>query len=191
MFSKGSSWLRNWNASPVSCLSCIAGLFFTCWATMLFFSYSVMSNSFQPHGLQLARLPCPSPSPRVCSDSCPLNRWWHPTISSPVTAFSACPQSFVASGSFPVSWLFASGGQSTGASSSSSVLPMSIQGFPLGFIGLTFQSKGLSKVFFNITVQKHQFFGTQLSLYGPTLTSVHDYWKNYIVLSNYTPMKFF
>ena len=142
---------------------------------MLFFSYSVMSNSFQPHGLQLARLPCPSPSPKVCSNPCPLNWWWHPTISSSVTPFSACPQSFVASGSFPVSWLFASGGQSTGASSSSSVLPMSIQGlFPLGFIGLTLQSKGLSKVFFNITVQKHQFFGTQ-----PSLWSNSHYWKNH------------
>ena len=107
------------------------------------FSHSVVSNSLQPHGLQRARLPCPSPSPRVCSNSCPLSQWYHPIISSSVAPFS-CPQSFPASESFQMSQ-FASGGQSIGASAS--VLPMSIQGwFPLGLIGLiSLQSKGTLK----------------------------------------------
>ena len=113
--------------------------------------------------LQHTRLPCPSPSPRVCANLCPLSQGCHPTISSSVTLFSSCPQSFLASGSFPKSWLFTSGGQSIGASAS--VLPMNIQGwFPFwltGFISL--QSKGLSRVFFSTTVRKYQFFGAQLS----------------------------
>ena len=127
-----------------------------------------MSNSLCPHGLQHTRLPCPSPSPRVCSNSCPLSQWYHPTISSPVTPFSSCPQSFPASGSFPVSQLFTSGCQNIGASASASVLPMNIQGrFPLGFTGLiSLQTKGLSRVFPSTTVQKHQFFGSQLSLWS-------------------------
>ena len=106
------------------------------------------------------RLPCPSPSPRVCSNSWSLSQWCHPTISSSVVPFSSCLQSFPASRSFPMSQFFTSGGQSTGASASGSVLPMTIQdGFPLGWTGLiSLQSKGFSRVFFNTTVQKHQFF---------------------------------
>ena len=124
-----------------------------------------MSNSLQPHGLQHTSLPCPSLSPGVCSDSCPLSQWCHPSISSSVVPFSSCPQSFPASGSFPVSQLFPSGGQSIGASASASVLPMNIQGwFPLGFSGLILQSKGLSRVFSSNTIQKHQFFEAQTSL---------------------------
>ena len=104
-----------------------------------------MSHSLQPHGQQHARLPCPSLSPRVCSDSCPLSQWYYPTISSSATPFSFCLQFFPASGSFPVSRLFASGGQSIGASASASVLLMNIQGlFPLVLTGLILQSKGLS-----------------------------------------------
>ena len=143
------------------------------------FSCSVMSNSLRPHGLQHSRPPCPSPTPRVYSKSCPLSRWWHPTISSSVFRFSH-HQSFPASGSFPVSQFFTSGGQSIGASDSASVLPMNIQDwFPLGWTGwISLQSKGLSRVFSNTTVQKHQFFSAQF-LYGPTLTSIHDYWKKH------------
>ena len=127
------------------------------------FSLSV-SNCLWPHGLQHTRLPCPLLSPGVCSNSCPLSQWCHPTISSSVTPFSSCPQSFPASESFPISWLFASGSQSIGASASTSVLPMNIQGwFPLELIGLILRSKGLSMVFSSTTVQKHQFFNAQLS----------------------------
>ena len=117
-----------------------------------------------PHGLQHARPPCPSTTPGVCSNSCPL-RWCHPTISSSVVPFSSRLQSFPASGSFQMSWLFASGGQSIGVSASS-VLLMNIQDwFPLGWTSwISFQSKGLSRVFSSSTVQKHQFFGAQLSL---------------------------
>ena len=114
------------------------------------------------------RLPCPSLSPGVYSDSCPLSQWCHPTISSSVSPFSSCPQSFPASGSFPVSQFFASTGQNTGASASASVSPVNIQGwFPLGLMGLvSLQSKGLSSVFSNITIQKRQFFSTQPSLWS-------------------------
>ena len=121
------------------------------------FSRSVVSNSLWPHGLQHTRPPCPSPTPRVYSNSCPLSRWCHPTISSFVVPFSSCPQSFPASGSFQMSQFFASGGQSIGVSASASVLPMNIQDwFPLGLIGLiSLKSKGLSRVFSNTTVQKH------------------------------------
>ena len=102
-------------------------------SSKLLFSRSVVSDSLQPHGLQLIRLPCPSPSPRACSNSCPLSRQHYPTISSSVILCSSCPQSFPASGSFPVSQLFTSGGQSIGASASAWTLPMNIQGwFPLG-----------------------------------------------------------
>ena len=130
------------------------------------FSQSVMSDSLQPHTLQLARLPCPSPTPGAYSNSGPLSRWCHPTISSSVIPFSSCLQSFPASGPFPMSQLFISGGQSIGASVSASVLPMNVQDwFPLGLTGLiSLQSKGLSVVFSNTTVQKLQFFGAQLSL---------------------------
>ena len=134
---------------------------------LLLFSHSVVSDSFQPHGLQHTRIPCPSPSPGTCSNSCPLNWWCHPTISSSVIPFSSCIQSFPASGSFLMSQFFASGGQSIGASASASVLPMNIQDwFPLRWtVWNSLQSKGFSRVFSNTTVQKHhQFFGAQLSL---------------------------
>ena len=136
------------------------------------------SDSLRPQGLQQARLPCPSPTPRACSNSCASSQWCHPTISSSVILFSPGLQSYPASGSFPTSQFFASGGQSIGASAS--VLPMNIQHwFALGWTGwISLQSKGLSSVFSNTTVQKHQFFCTQLS-YSPTLTSIHDYWKNH------------
>ena len=186
------------------------------------FSRSVMSDSLRPHGPQQTRPPCPSPTPRVYSNSCPLSWWCHPTISSSVIPISSCLQSFPASGSFPMSQFFASGDQSIGVSASASVLPMNIQDwFPLGLTGwISLQSKGLSRVFSNTTVQKHQFSDAQLSLptpvflpgesqgpgslaglpsmgshrvrhdwsdcsssssflYSPTLTSIHDYWKNY------------
>ena len=129
------------------------------------FNHSVESNSLQLHRLQHIRLPCPSPSPGACSNSCPLSQWCHPTISSSVVPFSSCPQSFPTSGSFEMSQLFTSGGQNTGVSASTSVLPMNIEDwFPLGLTGwISLQSKGLSRVFSNTTVQKHQFFSTQLS----------------------------
>ena len=129
-----------------------------------------MTDCFQPHELQHTRLPCPSQSPRVCSVSCPLNWWCHPTISFSVIPFPSCLQSFPASGSFPMSWLFASDGQRIGASSSPSVLPMNIQDwFSLGLISLL--SKGLfSRVFSSTTVQKHKFFGIQPSLRSGTVS---------------------
>ena len=135
---------------------------------LLLFSCSVVSNSLQPHGLQHARLPWPSPTPGACSNSCPLNWWCHPTILSSVVPFPSCLQSFPASGSLPMSWLFVLGGQSVGASASASVLPMNIQGwFSLGLTGLnSLWSKGLSRVFSNASVQKHQFFSTQPSLWS-------------------------
>ena len=121
------------------------------------FSSSVMPDSLRPHGLQHARLPCPSPTPGAYSNSCPLSRRCHPTISSSVLPFSSCLQSFSASGSFQISQFFAIGGQSIGVSSSTSVLPMNIQDlFPLGLISwISLQSKELLKVFSNTTVQKH------------------------------------
>ena len=135
--------------------------------TLLLFSHSVVSSSLWLHGLQQARLPCPSPTPRACSNSCPLSQWCHPTILSSVVPFSSCLQSFPASGSFPVNQFFTSGGQSIGASASASVPSVNIQGwFPLKLTGLiSLQSKGLSRVF-NTTAQKHPFFGTQLSLWS-------------------------
>ena len=127
-----------------------------------------MSDFLQSHELQHSRLPCPSLSPWVCSNSCPLSRWCHPTISSSVICFSSCLQSFPASRSFPVSQLFPSGGQSIAASASASVLLMNIQGwFLLGLTGwISLQSNGLSRVFSNTTVQKHQFFSTRPSLWS-------------------------
>ena len=123
------------------------------------FSRSVVSDSLRLHGLQHARPPCPSPTPGVYTNSCPLSWWCHPTISSSVVPFSSCLQSFPASGSFQMNQLFTSGGQSIGASASTSVLPMNIQDwFPLGCTGWIFlQSKGLSRAFSKTTVQKHQF----------------------------------
>ena len=143
---------------------------------LLSFSHQIMSNSFQLHGLQHSRLPCTSPSPRVCPSSCPLNWWCHPTISSSVTSFSSCPQSFPASGSFPKSQLFTSGSQGIGASASAAVFLMNIQGrFPLRWTGLiSLQSKGLSST----TVQKYQLFVTQPWLWS-ALTSVHDFEKDH------------
>ena len=125
------------------------------------FSCSVVPDYLQALGLQHTRLPCPSLTPRAYSNSCPLHRWCHPTISSSVIPFSHL-QSFPASGSFPMSWLFESGGHNIRASASASVLPMNIQNwFPLGLTGLiSLLSKGLSRVFSNTTVQKHQFFST-------------------------------
>ena len=126
------------------------------------FSHLVMSNSLRPHGLQHTRLHCPSLSPRVCSNSCPSSQWCHPTVSSSITPFFSCRQFFPASGSYPMSWLFASGGWSIGASAS--VRPLNIQGwYPLGLTGLiSFQSKGLSST----TVWKRQFFGAHPSLWS-------------------------
>ena len=130
------------------------------------FTHSYVSDSLWPHGLQHARLPRPSPTPRAYSNSCPSCWGCHPTISSSVIPFSSLLQSFPASGSFPMSQFFPSGSQSTAVSASASVLPTNIQGwFPLGWTGwISLQSKGLSRVSSNTTVQKHQFFGVHLSL---------------------------
>ena len=130
------------------------------------FSHSVMSHSLRPHGLQLTRPACPSSTSGVYWNLCPFSRWCHPTISSSVVPFSSCPQSFPASRFFQMSQFFTSGGQRIEVSASTPVLPMNIQDwFPLGWTGwISLLSKGLSRVFSNTTVQKHQFFGTQLSL---------------------------
>ena len=127
------------------------------------FGCSVISDYLRSHGLQHARLPCPSPSPGACSNSCPLIPWCHPTASCSVIPFSSCLQSFPISGSILMSQLFASGGQITGVSASASILPMDIQDwFPLGLTGLiSLQSKGLSRVLSNTTVPKYQFLSTQ------------------------------
>ena len=143
------------------------------------FNCSVTSDSLWPHGLQHSWLLCPSPTHGACSKSCPLSQWCHPTISSSVVPFS-CIQSFPASGSFPMSQFFASGGQSIGVSASASVLPMNIQDwFPLGWTGwISLQSKGLSRVFSNTTVQNINSSVLNF-LYNPTVTSIFDYWKNH------------
>ena len=129
------------------------------------FSHSVVSDSLRPHELQHTRPPCPSPTLGLYSNSCPSSRWCHPAISSSVVPFSSCPQSLPASGSFPMSQLFPSDGQSIGVSALASVLPLTTQDWsPSEWTGwISLQSKGLSRVFFNTTVQKHQFFGAQLS----------------------------
>ena len=136
-----------------------------CFFSSVQFSRSVVSDSLRPHELHHARPPCPSPTPRLHSNSRPLSWWCHPVISSSVVRFSSCPQSLPASGSFPMSQLFAWGGQSIGVSASASVLPVNTKDWsPLGWTGwISLQSKGLSRVFSNTTVQRHQFFGTQLS----------------------------
>ena len=141
------------------------------------FSHSVMSNSLRPLESHHSGPPCPSPTLRVYSNSCPLSRWCHPTISSSVVPFSSCPQFFPASGSFPMSLFFTSGGQNIGISASASVLPMNIQDlFPLGWTGcIALKSKGLSRVFSNIAVQKHQFFGAQPS----SQSNCEDHRKNH------------
>ena len=133
---------------------------------LLLFSRQVVSNSLQPHEWKHTRLPCPSPTPGACSNSCPLTRWSHPTISFSVISLSSRLQSFPASGSFQMSQLFTSGGQNIGVAASASVIPMNIQDwFSLGLTGwISFQSKGFSRLFSNATVQKHQFFSAQLSL---------------------------
>ena len=139
--------------------------FHTVFFSSVQFSRSVVSDSLWPHELQHARPSCPSPTPRVHSNSSPSSRWCHPAVSSFVVPFSSCPQSLPASESFPMSQLFTWGGQSAGVSASASVLPVNIQDwFPSGLTGVIFlQSKGLSRVFSNTTVQKHQFFSTQPS----------------------------
>ena len=136
-----------------------------------------MSDSLRPHEPQHARPPCPSPNPGVHPNPCPLSQWCHPTISSSVFPFSSCPQSFPASGSFQMSQLFASGGQSTGVSALASVLPMNTQDWSLGWTGwISLQSRGLSRVF--STPQFKSINSSVLSfLYSPTLTSMRDYWK--------------
>ena len=214
-FSRGSPQPRD-----QAWVSCIAGRFFTIWATdvallptngqkqqlwrpssfcmpiegsraeleliiqrsavwvrtgSVLFSHSVVSNSWCPHGLQQARLPCPSPTPGACSNSCPLSQWCRPTISTSVIPFSSCLQSLPVSGSFPMSQFFTSVGRRIGVSASASDLPMYIQDwFPLGWTGwISWLSKGLSRVFSNTRVQKHQFFGAQLSLYS--ITHIHTW----------------
>ena len=139
-----------------------------------------MSDTLGPHELQHARPPCLSPTPGVYLNSCPLSWWCHSTISSSIFPFSSCPQSFPASGSFQMSQLFTSDGQSIGVLTSTSVLPVNFQDLsPVGWTGwISLQSKGLSRVFSDTTVQKNQFFTLSL-LYGPTLTSIQDYWKNH------------
>ena len=143
------------------------------------FSCSVVSHSLRPHELQHARPPCPSPTPGVHSDSRPSSRWSLPAISSSVIPFSSCPQSLPASESFPMSHLFTWGGQSTGVSALASFLPKNTQGWaPLEWTGwISLQSKGLSRVFSNTTVQKHQFFGAQPS--SQSNSHIHDHWKNH------------
>ena len=144
-------------------------LYEKCTTNMVFssvqFSRSVVSYSLRPHESQHARTPCPSPTPGVHSDSRSLSQWGHPAISSSVVPFSSCPQSLLASESFPMSQLFAWGGQSTGVSALASLLPKKSQGWsPSEWTGwISWQSKGLSRVFSNTTVQKHQFFSTQPS----------------------------
>ena len=149
-------WSKNYYAH-------IAKTFLT--VTVSRFSHTVVSDSFWPHGLQHTGLPCPSPTPEACSNSSPSRQWCHPTISS-VIPFSSWLQSFPASGSFPMSQLFTSSGQRIGVSASASVFPMNIHDWsPLGWTSwISLQSKGLSRVFSNTTVQKHQFFSTQLFL---------------------------
>ena len=147
------------------------------------FSYSVVSDFLWPHEPQHARPPCPSATPRVPPNPCPLSQWCHPTISSSVVPFSSCSESFPASGfssgSFQMSQLFTSGGQSIWVSASTSVLPINTQDWsPLGWTGwISLQSKGLSRVFSDTTVQKHQFFGTQLLKSNSHI--IHDHWKNH------------
>ena len=144
-------------------------VFSSFWTLLFLLSRWVLSNSLQPRELQHTTLPCPSLSTGVCSNSCPLSQWCHPTISSSVALFSYCPQSFLASGSFPVSQLFASGSQSIGVSASAPVLPTNVQcWFPSGLTGfISLQSKGgLARVFSNTAIQKHKFLGTQPSLWS-------------------------
>ena len=144
-----------------------------------FSSVTQLCLTLRPHGPQHARPPCPSLTSRAYSNSCSSSWWYHPTISSSVISFSSCLQSFQASGSLPVSQFFVSGAQNIRASAPASVLPMNIQDwFPLGWTGwISLQSKRLSRVFSNTTVEKHQFSDAQLSLWSSS--HIHDYWKNH------------
>ena len=148
------------------------------WFSSVQLSHSGVSDSLRPHELQHARPPCPSPTLRACSNSCPLSRWCHPTISSSVVPFSSCPQSFPASRSFQMSQFFTSGGQSIGVSASTSVLPMNIQDwFPLGWnYWISLLSKGLSRVFSSTTVQKHQsrLIFSKSALYSHMKVGIHE-----------------
>ena len=145
------------------------------------FSRSVVSDSLRPHESQHARPPCPSPTPGVHSNSRPSSRWCHPAISSSVIPFSSCPQSLPASESFPMSQLFSWGGQSSGVSALASFLPKNTQDWsPLEWTGwISLQSKGLSRVFTSTTFQKHINSSVLSFLHSPTLTSIHDHWKNH------------
>ena len=140
-----------------------------------------MSNSLQPHGQQHTRPPCPSPTPRVYSNSCPLSQWCHPTISSSVIPFSSCLQSFPASGFFQMSQFFISGGQSIGVSAWTWIFPMNIQDwFPLGWTGwISLQSRGLSRVLSPTPPFKSINSSVLNFIYNPTLTFIHDHWKNH------------
>ena len=150
--------------------------YYTEYGSSVQFSHSVGSDSLRHHEPQHTRPPCPSPTPGVYPNSWLLSQWCHPTISSSVVPFFSCPQSFPASGCFQMSQLFASGGQSTGVSASTTVLPMNTQNLSLGWTGwMSLQSKGFSRVFSNTTVQNNSL---ALSfLFSPTVTSIHDYWK--------------
>ena len=193
LFAKSSDFSISYISTLISCLSSFLRGSSVCWRGLIFqlhyfvdvlltiavvhfsvafdtfslvqFSHSVVSDSLQPHESQYARPPCPSSTPRVYTNSCLSSRWCHPDISSSVVPFSSCPQSLQASGSFPMNQLFTWGGQSIGVSASASVLLMNTQDWsPLGWTGwISLQSKGLSRVFSNTTVLKHQFFGAQLS----------------------------
>ena len=167
--SRGSSQPRDQtHVSYISCIGANSTIQEALLRLSVQFSSSVVSDSLQPHESQHARPPCPSPTPRVYSNSCPLSWWCHPTISSSVVPFSSSLQSFPASGPFQMSEFFTSGGQNIAVSTSTSVLPMNTQDWsPLGWTGwISLQSKGLSRVFSNTTVQKHQFFGARLSIWS-------------------------
>ena len=151
-----------------------------------------MSESLCPHGLQLTRLPCPSPSPRACSNSCLLSQWCHPTVSSSVVPFSSCLQSFPAAGSFPMSRLFASGGQSIRAPASTSVPPMNTQDWsPLGWTGwISLQSKGFSRVFTGTPIWKHQFiYSLAFSGWPFPITITFSIWEKKKDVANFTHSK--
>ena len=149
-------------------------------SSVQFSSVAQSCPTLQPHELQHTRPPCPSPTPGVHPNPCPSSLWCYPTISSSVIPFSSCPQSFPASGSIPMSQLFAWGDQSIGVSASTSVLPINTQDWsPLGWTGwISLQSKGLSRVFSNTTLQSINSLALSF-LHSPTLTSIHDYWKNH------------
>ena len=162
---KKPSWLyHHWTMLSLGVTFLLVNLYTKPFSSVRF-SHSVVSDSLQPHESQHTRPPCPSPTPTVYSNSCPLSQWCHPAISSSLVPFSSRPQSLPASGSFPMSQLFAWGGQSIGVSALVSLLPMNIQDWsPLGWTGwISLQSNGLSRVFSITTVQKHQFFSAQLS----------------------------